>query len=65
MSTLTGCDRLRRPSLAFQGKYARAEALYKQAQAIREKALGSEHPDVAQSINNLADVLLEQVGTMS
>ena len=30
-----------------QGKYADAEALYKRALAIEEKALGKDHPDVA------------------
>ena len=29
-----------------QGRYAEAEPLYKRALAIREKALGPEHPDV-------------------
>ena len=37
-----------------QGKYAEAEPLYKRALAIREKTLGREHPDVAQSLNYLA-----------
>ena len=37
-----------------QGKYAEAEPLYQRALAIREKALGPEHPDVANSLNNLA-----------
>ena len=30
-----------------QGRYAEAEPLYKRALAIREKALGPDHPDVA------------------
>ncbi len=38
----------------MQGKYAEAELLNKRALAIREKALGLEHPDVAASLNNLA-----------
>ena len=37
-----------------QGKYAEAEPLHKRALAIREKALGPEHPDVAKRFNNLA-----------
>ena len=37
-----------------QGKYVEAEPLYKRALVIREKALGPNHPDVAQSLNNLA-----------
>jgi tetratricopeptide (TPR) repeat protein len=41
-----------------QGQHVKAEHLYERALAIREKALGFEHPDVAQSLNNLADALL-------
>ncbi len=37
-----------------QDRYAEAEPLYQRSMAIREKALGPEHPDVAQSLNNLA-----------
>src|SRR5262245_66241105 len=37
-----------------QGKYTEAEGLFKRALAIREKALGPNHPDVAQTLNNLA-----------
>jgi hypothetical protein len=37
-----------------QGKYAEAEGLLKRALLIREKALGASHPDVGQSLNNLA-----------
>ena len=37
-----------------EGRYAKAEPLYQRALAIREKALGPEHPDVATSLNNLA-----------
>ena len=37
-----------------QGKYTEAEGLYKRALAIREKALGASHPDVGQTLNNLA-----------
>ncbi len=47
---------LKIPALLYQaqGKYAKAEPLYQRAPAIREKALGSEHPDVAQSLENYA-----------
>jgi tetratricopeptide (TPR) repeat protein len=38
-----------------QGKYAQAEPLYKRSLAISEKALGPNHPDVAASLNNLAE----------
>ena len=40
--------------LLTKGDYAAAEPLYRRALAIREKALGSAHPEVAQSLNNLA-----------
>ena len=45
---------------AHQGKYADAEGLSKRALAIREKALGEDHPDVAKTLNNLAGVYLAQ-----
>ncbi len=38
-----------------QGKYAEAEPLYKRALAIREKALGPEHPHVANILRNMAE----------
>ena len=37
-----------------QGRYAEAEPLYKRSLAIREKALGPDHPDVGTALNNLA-----------
>ena len=43
-----------------QGRYAEAEPLYKRALAIGEKALGPDHPDVAQSLNNLASCTTHQ-----
>jgi tetratricopeptide (TPR) repeat protein len=36
------------------GEYAKAEPLYQEALRIRRKVLGSEHPDTALSLNNLA-----------
>ena len=47
-----------------QGRYAEAEPLYQRALAIREKALGPEHPDVATSLENYAD-LLRKTGRVS
>ena len=38
-----------------QGKYSEAEGLHKRALAIREKALGANHPDVG--LNNLANCI--------
>ncbi len=43
-----------------QGKYAEAEPLYKRALAIREKALGPEHPQTVLSFNNLALLYFNQ-----
>jgi tetratricopeptide (TPR) repeat protein len=43
-----------------QGLYAQAEPLHRRALAIREKALGPEHPDVAKSLNDLAYLLAGQ-----
>jgi CHAT domain-containing protein len=43
-----------------QGRYADAEPLYKRSLAIREKALGPDHPDVALTLNNLAGVYGDQ-----
>ena len=42
-----------------QGRYAEAEPLHKRALRIDEKALGPEHPDVAQSLENSAALLRE------
>ncbi len=44
-----------------QGNYAAAEPLYLRSLAIREKALGPEHPYVALSLENYA-VLLRGTG---
>jgi esterase/lipase superfamily enzyme/tetratricopeptide (TPR) repeat protein len=40
----------------YQGRYADAEPLYKRSLAIREKALGPNHPDVGTLLNNLAEL---------
>jgi tetratricopeptide (TPR) repeat protein len=42
------------------GKFAEAVPLAQQVLAIREKALGPDHPDVAQSLNNLAELYKTQ-----
>ena len=36
------------------GDYAKAEPLFQRAVKIDEKALGSDHPDTATALNNLA-----------
>jgi tetratricopeptide (TPR) repeat protein len=43
-----------------QGNYNGAKPLYQRSLAIREKALGREHPDVAASLNNLAALYFAQ-----
>ena len=40
-----------------QGKYAQAEPLYQRALGIYETALGPEHPHVADTLENYADLL--------
>jgi tetratricopeptide (TPR) repeat protein len=40
--------------LCARGRYAKADSLCQRVLALREKALGPEHPDVAESLNNLA-----------
>ena len=39
-----------------QGKYSEAEGLFKRALVIREQALGTSHPDVGQTLNNLGSL---------
>ena len=39
-----------------QKRYAEAEPLIRRSLAIRENVLGPDHPDVARSLNNLADL---------
>ncbi len=43
--------------MVTQGRYAEAEPLYQRSLAIREKALGPEHPHVAESLENYAALL--------
>jgi CHAT domain-containing protein len=43
------------------GEYAKAEPLHKEALRIRQKVFGPEHPEVAQSLNNLA-LLYKKMG---
>jgi len=42
------------------GDYAKALAWYDKALAIREKALGAEHPDTASTYNNIAGIYQDQ-----
>src|SRR5262245_576288 len=46
--------------LYHAGKYADAVPLARRALAIREKALGPEHPEVGGSLNNLASLYQAQ-----
>jgi tetratricopeptide (TPR) repeat protein len=50
--------------LLNQGQYAAAMPFAERSLAIREKVLGPEHPDVAQSLNNLAE-LYRKLGNYS
>lgn len=43
-----------------QGRYQEAEPLFLQALELRRTLLGEEHPDVAQSLNNLAVLYYDQ-----
>lgn len=47
--------------LSFQGKYDDAEPLYERLTAIKEKALGRDHPDVATVLNSRAGLMQNQV----
>ena len=42
--------------LGEQGRYSEAEPLYVRSLQINEQQLGAEHPDTAQSLNNLAEL---------
>ncbi len=46
-----------RITVGAQGRYAKAEPLYKRSLAIDEKALGPDHSAVATSLENYADFL--------
>ena len=43
-------------ALAKAGNYAEAEPLYKEALALRQQSLGATHPDVAVTLQHLADL---------
>lgn len=47
--------------MVVQEEYGEALQLYERSLSIREKVLGPNHPDVANSLNNLADLLRKQV----
>ena len=47
--------------MPLQGKFAEAERLYERCQAIEEKILGPEHPELAIPLNNRANLLKSQV----
>jgi tetratricopeptide (TPR) repeat protein len=46
--------------LTERGRYAEAQRLHERALTIRERTFGSDHPDVAFSLNNLASVYFYQ-----
>lgn len=45
----------------IQGRFAEANLLYERCQSIDEKILGPEHPSLAITLNNRAELLREQV----
>ena len=47
-------------STGLQGRFDEAEPLYLRALEILEKSLGAEHPEVAVSLNNLAELYRAQ-----
>ena len=47
----------------LQGRFSKAESLFKRSSTIHERMLISEHPIVASSHSNLATLLMEQVRT--
>ena len=55
-------DLLDRAASYFLGRaaYSQAAPLFRDALALRQKALGPEHPDTAMSLNNLALLLMDQ-----
>ena len=54
------CLNLQGRALHDAGDYRDAEGPFTQALALREQALGPEHPDLAQSLNNLAGLYRAQ-----
>jgi CHAT domain-containing protein len=61
-AALAEAARLNQEAVALYraGRYAQAVPLMQRSLAIREKALGPEHPDVATSLNNLAELYRAQ-----
>lgn len=48
-------------TLGSQGKYAEAEKLFARCQAIHEKVLDPDHPDLANTLRGRANLLAKQV----
>ncbi len=44
----------------YRSQYFEAEPLYERSLEIREKVMGTDHPDVARSLNNLAELYRDQ-----
>lgn len=55
------CLKMRRVANVLQGKKDEAEPFSRRSLKMREEARGSEHPSVAVSMKNLADILEAQV----
>ncbi|KAH3749911.1 hypothetical protein DPMN_184426 [Dreissena polymorpha] len=54
-------ERVEEISYRIQGKFEKAEPLYRQTVEIRERAFGPEYPSVATALVNLAVLLSQQV----
>jgi tetratricopeptide (TPR) repeat protein len=48
------------PDQIDQGKYDEAKPLYERSLKIYETVLGENHPEVATTLNNLANLLMNQ-----
>lgn len=48
--------------VTFQGKFEKAETLFKRLVSMSESKRGLDHAAVAADLNNLAEVLKKQVG---
>ncbi len=44
--------------IPFQGDLAKAEPYYRRALAVQQAALGPGHPDLADTLDNYADILV-------
>ena len=50
--------------VCFQGRYGEAEPVLERCQAIDEKALGPDHPDLASTLYSRAYLMVRQVSAI-